>query len=79
MDDNFCHMCHHMNGSVALPQLYDVATTCRLLSISRATFYLLIKEGRISVSKLGKKTLVSSYAIRDFVQTISSGEQGGPM
>ena len=46
---------------------------------SRREIETWIKEGRISVSKLGKKTLVSSYAIRDFVQTISGGEKGGPM
>ena len=45
-------------------------TACRLLSISRSTFYLLVKEGRIVVSKLGTKTLISSYAIEKFVREI---------
>ena len=74
MDDSFCHMCHHVHESVAQPQLYDVATACRLLSISRSTFYLLVKEGRISVCKLGTKTLVTSYAIRDFVQAVDGND-----
>ena len=68
MDDNFCDMCHRPHKSVVQPQLYDVDTTCQLLSISKSTFYILVKEGRLAVSKLGRKTLVTSYAIRDFVQ-----------
>ena len=74
MDDDFCDMCHHTHGFVVQPQLYDVATTCRLLSISRSTFYLLVKEGRISAAKLGSKTLVTSYAIRDFVQAVDGND-----
>ena len=74
MDDNFCQMCHHQHESVAQPQLYDVATTCQLLSISRSTFYQLVKDGRISVSKLGAKTLVTSYSIRDFVQAVGGND-----
>ena len=74
MDDDFCDMCHHTHGSVVHRQLYDVDTTCHLLSISRSTFYTLVKEGRISVSKLGTKTLVTSYAIRDFVQAVDGND-----
>ena len=70
MDDKFCHMCHHMHESVAQPQLYDVDSACQLLSISRSTFYQLVKDGRIIVSKLGTKTLVSSYSIEKFVREI---------
>ena len=70
MDDHFCDMCHHPDRLGIQPQLYDVDTTCQLLSISRSTFYLLVKEGRIMVSKLGTKTLISSYAIEKFVREI---------
>ena len=31
---------------------------------------MLVKEGRIVVSKLGTKTLISSYAIEKFVREI---------
>ena len=74
MDHNLCDMCHRPYKSVVQPQLYDVDTTCQLLSSSRSTFYLLVKEGRISVSKLGTKTLVTSYAIRDFVQAVDGND-----
>ena len=77
MDDQFCVMCHHPDRLGIQPQLYDVDTTCQLLSISRSTFYLLVKEGRISASKLGSKTLVSSYAIRDFVQAVDGNDIAG--
>jgi excisionase family DNA binding protein len=70
-------MCHHSDRLGIQPQLYDVDTTCQLLSISRSTFYLLVKEGRISASKLGSKTLVSSYAIRDFVQAVDGNDIAG--
>lgn len=53
---------------VVQPQLFDVDSACALLSISRSTFYQLVKDGRIIVSKLGTKTLVSSYAIERFVR-----------
>ena len=74
MDDNLCAVCHYPHKSEVQAQLYDVATTCHLLSISRSTFYLLVKEGRISASKLGNKTLVSSYSIRDFVQAVDGND-----
>ena len=77
MDDNFCQMCHHQHESVAQPQLYDVATTCRLLSISRATFYLLIKEGRIRVSKLGKKHLSVHMLSAISSKPSPAGSKGG--
>ena len=77
MDDHFCDMCHHPDRLGIQPQLYDVDTTCQLLSISRSTFYLLVKEGRISASKLGSKTLVSSYAIRDFIQAVDGNDTAG--
>ena len=70
MDDDFYNENQHQHPLVIQPQLHDVETACRLLSISRSTFYLLVKEGRIVVSKLGTKTLISSYAIEKFVREI---------
>ena len=70
MQDHICNECQHPHQLVIQPQLHDVGSACRLLSISRSTFYLLVKEGRIVVSKLGTKTLISSYAIEKFVREI---------
>ena len=70
MDTRACPQCGRHDPAMAQSRLYDVPTACRLLSISRSTFYLLVKEGRIVVSKLGTKTLISSYAIEKFVREI---------
>ena len=77
MQDHICNKCQHPHQLVIQPQLHDVGSACRLLSISRSTFYLLVKEGRIVVSKLGTKTLVSSYSIEDFVRQMYLEGLGG--
>ena len=78
MQDHICNKCQHPHQLVIQPQLHDVGSACRLLSISRSTFYLLlVKEGRIVVSKLGTKTLVSSYSIEKFVRQMYSEGLGG--
>ena len=70
MQDHFCTECQRQHQPLIQAQLHDVGSACRLLSISKSTFYLLVKEGRIVVSKLGTKTLISSYAIEKFVKEI---------
>ena len=72
MTHRFCPECGRHDPTMAHPGLFDVPTTCQILSISRSTFYLLVKEGRIVVSKLGSKTLISSYAIEQFVRQIDA-------
>ena len=68
MKGEYPNACECLQQPSVQPRLYDVDTTCQLLSISKSPFYILVKEGRLAVSKLGRKTLVTSYAIRDFVQ-----------
>ena len=77
MQDQFCNKCQPPQPLAIQPQLHDVETACRLLSISRSTFYLLVKEVRIVVSKLGTKTLVSSYSIENFVRQMYLEGLGG--
>ena len=77
MNSSFCPQCARHDPAMAHPSLFDVPTTCQILSISRSTFYLLVKEGRIVVSKLGSKTLISSYAIEQFVRQIHAEGSGG--
>ena len=74
MDNSLCPQCARHDPGMTHPSLFDVPTTCQILSISRSTFYQLVKDGRISVSKLGTKTLVTSYAIRDFVQAVDGND-----
>ena len=68
MDDRFCPQCGSHDPAMAHSRLFDVPTACQILSISKSTFYLLVKNGRLPVFKLGNKTLVTSLALRDFVQ-----------
>jgi excisionase family DNA binding protein len=68
MDNSFCPQCARHDPAMAHPSLFDVPTACQILSISKSTFYLLVKDGRLPVFKLGNKTLVTSLALRDFVQ-----------
>ena len=68
MDDSFCPQCGSHDPAMAHSRLFDVPTACQILSISKSTFYLLVKNGRLPVFKLGNKTLVTSLALRDFVQ-----------
>ena len=70
MQDQCANKCQHPHPLAIQPQLHDVEAACRLLSISRSTFYLLVKEGRIVVSKFGSKTLVTSYSIEKFVRQL---------
>ena len=77
MDNSFCPQCGSHDPAMAHPSLFDVPTACEILSISKSTFYLLVKEGRIIVSKLGTKTLVSSYSIEKFVRQMYLEGLGG--
>jgi excisionase family DNA binding protein len=77
MQDHLCTECQRPHRLGIQAQLHDVASACQLLSISRSTFYELVKDGRIIVSKLGTKTLVSSYSIEKFVRQMYSEGLGG--
>lgn len=44
-----------------------IQNTCSRLSIGETTFHKLVKEGRLRVFKVGKKTLVPEAEIERFV------------
>ena len=77
MDESLCPQCGSHDSAMAHPRLFDVDTACQMLSISRSTFYVLVREGRIPVYKLGAKTLVTSLAIQHFVQAAYEGSVTG--
>ena len=68
MQDHFCTECQRQHPLIIQPQLFNVATVCKMLSISRSTFYELVKDGLLPVYKLGTRTLVTSLAIQHFVR-----------
>ena len=77
MDHNFYNENQHQHPLIIQPQLFNVATVCKMLSISRSTFYELVKDGRLPVYKLGTRTLVTSLAIQHFVQAAHDGSVSG--
>ena len=77
MDDDFYNENQHQHPLIIQPQLFNVATVCKMLSISRSTFYELVKDGRLPVYKLGTRTLVTSLAIQHFVQAAHDGSVSG--
>ena len=52
-------------------QLRSVKDAMRLLSISRTTFYSLVKQERIKPIKIGRRTYVSERQLREFVERLS--------
>jgi hypothetical protein len=52
---------------------YSIAEFCRAHSVSRAFFYMLLKRGEgPTVMKVGKRTLVSEEAARDWRRRMES-------
>lgn len=48
----------------------SIAETTRLLGIGRSTLYSLIKDGRLPVRKLGKRTLVMREDLDRFLAAL---------
>ena len=52
----------------AVPQrLLSVEQTCEALNIGRTQFYKLVSEKRLSIVKLGRRTLVKTEALDAFI------------
>jgi excisionase family DNA binding protein len=49
---------------------YTVAEALVRLSLSRDTFYKLIREGRLRARKVGRKTLVLDSDLRAFLESL---------
>lgn len=51
------------------PQLLSVNETCRRLGIGRTKFYALLQTGELTgVCRIGRRTLIRSEALSDFVE-----------
>lgn len=48
----------------------SIAETTRILGIGRSTLYNLIKDGRLPVRKLGKRTLILREDLNKFVASL---------
>lgn len=51
----------------AEPLAYSIDEACRVSSIGRTTLYGLIREGKVEVSKVGKRTLVLADSLRRLI------------
>lgn len=54
---------------------YSVRDTINLLSIGRTTFYALVGQGDLKITKLGKKSLVYATDIAALLTKLRSTEQ----
>lgn len=50
---------------------YDVATFCQLHGIGRTLAYKEIKEGRLKILKVGRRTLVTAQAASDWLNSLN--------
>ncbi len=50
----------------------SIAQTARTLGIGRSTLYCLIKEGRLPVRKLGKRTLILRRDLEHFIAALTT-------
>lgn len=55
-------------------QAYDVPTFCQLFSIGRTRTYQEIKEGRLKIVKVGKRTLIPAHAASEWLANLHTGE-----
>ncbi|OYU16443.1 MAG: helix-turn-helix domain-containing protein [Alphaproteobacteria bacterium PA4] len=51
--------------------LNTVKDTCSMLSMSRTTFYAIVKAGEIRAVKLGNRTLVHKDEIERFIGSLA--------
>jgi len=56
------------------PVLVSVNEAAAALRLSRATFYKLLNSGAVRAVKSGKRTLVSTKALREYAETLSAYE-----
>jgi len=68
------HMFVMDNPPVAIPSrlLYPPAETERMLGISHATLYRLLRAGRLDAKKIGVKTLITAASIERFIAGLPS-------
>lgn len=53
------------------PHAYDILTFCKLFSIGRTLAYREIKEGRLKIVKVGRRTLITATAAQQWLEQVS--------
>jgi excisionase family DNA binding protein len=54
---------------------FSIAQAVRFLGIGRSTLYQIIKEGRLPVRKLGRRTLIMRDDLNQFIATLPQTTQ----
>lgn len=49
------------------PLAYSIKEATRVSSIGKTRLYALIKEGRLTTTKVGRRTLVSAQSLKELV------------
>ena len=57
-------------------RLLSVTEACTLLGIKRTQFYKIVGEERLSVVKLGRRTLVRTDELQRFIDSLAKGTAG---
>ena len=50
------------------PLAYSISEACRVTSIGRTRIYALIAEGRLTVRKIGNRTLIPAASLRALIE-----------
>ena len=54
--------------TITEPLAYSVDDACRVSSLGKTKLYELLNEGRLQVSKVGKRTLISAASLRALIE-----------
>jgi excisionase family DNA binding protein len=55
------------------PLLLTIPDCCRLAAIGRSSVYKLIRQGRLPIRKIGRRTLIAATDLQEFVQRLGVG------
>lgn len=55
-------------GQLLEPLAYSITDACRVSSIGRTRIYSLIKEGKLQVRKIGKRSLIPAASLRALIE-----------
>jgi len=55
-------------GDQLQPLAYSVKEACKVTSLGRTYLYLLIKEGRLEVRKIGNRTIIPAASLHALIE-----------
>lgn len=58
-----------LTGDQLQPLAYSVKEACKVTSLGRTYLYLLIKEGRLEVRKIGNRTIIPAASLHALIES----------